>query len=148
VADKGQNSRMAYLRFAVLLTLATTAGFAQVPEKPDVGHAALGRGLYRSYCASCHGKEGKGDGPIAEYLVVAPSDLTRLTGDDGRFPFDEVTKKIDGREQVATHGSPDMPIWGEVFQEAESGGGEEKVHGKIQALAHYLWSIQAAPDEH
>lgn len=138
---------MASLRIAVLLIMATAVGFTQVPEKPDAGYAAIGRGCYRSYCEGCHGEEGKGDGAIAEHLVVAPSNLTRLTADDGKFPFDEVTKKIDGREKVAAHGSPDMPIWGDVFQEAEDGGGEEKVRGKIQALAHYLWSIQAATDD-
>jgi mono/diheme cytochrome c family protein len=35
-----------------------------------------GKTLYQSYCASCHGKNGKGDGPAATSLHPKPADYT------------------------------------------------------------------------
>src|SRR5262245_34332270 len=37
-------------------------GFAHTPTRES------GAALYASYCSSCHGKEGRGDGPLVEYL--------------------------------------------------------------------------------
>lgn len=40
------------------------------------GDAALdGAGLYRRYCAACHGGSGRGDGPAAAIFVSAPRNL-------------------------------------------------------------------------
>ncbi len=130
---------------AVVLTL-VLAFAATVPAdetSPNVGLTSVGKGVYKSYCASCHGTVAKGDGPIAEYLRVEPTDLTSAARDNGgEFPFAEMVKVIDGRQNVRAHGS-DMPIWGDVFREAEGGGEAEKVRQKIDGLAHFLWSIQA-----
>jgi mono/diheme cytochrome c family protein len=46
-----------------------------------------GAETYGKYCSSCHGKRGRGDGPAAEALRIAPSDLTALARTyDGKFP--------------------------------------------------------------
>ncbi len=37
---------------------------------------ASGHGNYDSYCVTCHGAEGKGDGVLAESLDVKPRDLS------------------------------------------------------------------------
>ena len=37
-----------------------------------------GADLFRSYCASCHGREGKGDGPVAPALNAKVPDLTTI----------------------------------------------------------------------
>ncbi|MDP6344219.1 MAG: cytochrome c [Alphaproteobacteria bacterium] len=37
---------------------------------------ASGEGNYQSYCVTCHGVEGKGDGPLSEDLDVKPRDLS------------------------------------------------------------------------
>src|SRR5581483_10324634 len=34
---------------------------------------AEGKVLFETYCAVCHGKEGKGDGPVAEKIAHPPS---------------------------------------------------------------------------
>ena len=39
---------------------------------------ASGPEMYTSYCAVCHGLDGKGNGPAAEALKVPPPDLTAL----------------------------------------------------------------------
>ena len=126
------------------LSLTTTVTLvAQESKEVNKGLASVGKGLFRGYCRSCHGTEGRGDGPIAESLKVPPSDLTRLTSETGEFPLEKVVKRIDGRDKVAAHGSKDMPVWGDIFQKTEGGGTEEVVSHKVTALAHYLWSIQA-----
>ena len=50
-------------------------------------------------CASCHGREGKGTGPMAKFLTMKPADLTKLSKrNGGTFPFWQVYRTIDGRE--------------------------------------------------
>ncbi len=56
-----------------------------VPVKPT--SAASGQEMYNSYCAVCHGKDGKGNGPAAEALKVPPTDLTSLAKNNGgKYP--------------------------------------------------------------
>ncbi len=141
-----RSAAAALIPVTVILALALALA-AAVPademHRPNAGLTSVGKGVYKSYCASCHGTAAKGDGPIAEYLKVEPTDLTSAARDNGgEFPLAQMVKVIDGREKVRAHGS-DMPIWGDVFQQAEGGGEEQKVRQKIDGLAHFLWSIQA-----
>ena len=39
---------------------------------------ALGERLYKTSCASCHGEQGRGDGPAAEALTPRPASLHHL----------------------------------------------------------------------
>lgn len=103
---------------------------------------AKGRAAFHLYCRSCHGASGKGDGSVAELLKIPPTDLTRLSaGHDGEFPFDEVYKIVDGRE-VPGHGSRDMPVWGNAFQDTEETEDEMVVKEKIIELVYFVKSIQ------
>ncbi len=125
------------------LTGAGAAGAAEAEEKKDPVKISQGQNLYRAWCRSCHGLEAKGDGPMAEHLKPAPANLTLLSRKEGgQFYFGRVTAKIDGREKVGGHGSKDMPVWGDAFKVLDEAGGEEAVRGKINALAHFLRSIQ------
>ena len=57
--------------------------------------ATSGKEMYMAYCATCHGREGKGDGPVAGALKTHPTDLTRLSErDQGRFPSVQVVNVI------------------------------------------------------
>ena len=56
-----------------------------------------GRGSYNDLCAPCHGPGGKGDGPAADRMAVAPADLTTIAARNGGvFPTLDVMAKIDG----------------------------------------------------
>jgi mono/diheme cytochrome c family protein len=107
-------------------------------EEPGVAHES-GDSIYKSYCASCHGTSGKGDGPLADALRYRPTDLTTITlrGKTGMFPADEVHKVIDGRKTMKGHGGSDMPIWGDAFKTSR-----ETFKAKVDALVEFLESIQ------
>lgn len=73
-----------------------------------------GAELYQHYCATCHGIDAMGQGPMAGVLIIQPTDLTELTK-DGRFPTARVVARIDGRDPLVSHGSP-MPVYGPYFE--------------------------------
>ena len=124
----------------LLVGLAAWGGAAQRPE-PDA--AARGKVIYQRYCASCHGVEARGNGPLAADLRFPPTDLTRLVEKNrGRFPFDLVARSIDGRQTTRGHGTPDMPVWGEIFPKT-AGTESPSVDTAVGRITHYLWSIQA-----
>jgi mono/diheme cytochrome c family protein len=115
----------------------------QTPSRLDEGEAALGQVIYARYCAACHGREGKGDGPVAPGLVRRPVDLTALASKNGgKFPYDKIARAIDGRETPRAHGLPDMPVWGEVFGKT-TGTEAPSVADAVKRITHYVWSIQA-----
>lgn len=133
----------------VLVTLGVLASAAWVrgQEKPayNAADAAMGGWLFKTYCASCHGKTGLGDGPLAESLRFRPADLTQLARKNkGQFPMDRVRRTIDGRDPVKGHGGPDMPVWGDAFKNSIEAYSEEKVAERLNQLTHFLASIQAA----
>ncbi len=75
--------------------------------------------LYRRFCASCHGLQGAGDGVLSSYFIIEIPNLQELAvRAGGRYPKESVIRIIDGRDVIAGHGTPLMPVWGE-----ELGGG-------------------------
>ena len=77
--------------------------------------AVQGAQLYNSHCATCHGLEATGKGPMAPVLLLQPSNLTTLTErHEGVFPIERIVMRIDGRDPLVSHGSP-MPVYGEFF---------------------------------
>ncbi|AHM05376.1 cytochrome c family protein, putative [Roseibacterium elongatum DSM 19469] len=79
--------------------------------------AERGARLYAEHCAVCHGAGLRGDGPMAEVLLVSPPDLTGIAARyDGTFPRAGVAWRIDGRDPILSHGG-DMPLFGFVFSE-------------------------------
>ena len=105
-----------------------------------------GRQLYLRYCAACHGRQGRGDGPVAPALGEKPTDLTQLAATHGEeFPLQAVVDAIDGTRTVRAHGVSEMPVWGEVFQ-PDRASPQPRLAGrrKIVAIADYLRSLQGA----
>lgn len=96
----------------------------------DEAQIARGKKLFISYCASCHGTDAKGNGPVAASLKNSPPDLTHMQK-GGKFPTDEIRKKITGDMSLPVHGKRDMPVWGLVFSQTD-----------ITNLIKYLESIQ------
>lgn len=78
--------------------------------------ADMGRALYQTHCASCHGADANGEGPLAPALLLQPVDLTGLSAaHDGDFPLERVLRRIDGTDPLVSHGSP-MPVYGPYFE--------------------------------
>jgi mono/diheme cytochrome c family protein len=97
-----------------LLTIAgLTAVFAAAAQAEDLD---VGKAEFLSSCASCHGADGKGKGPVSELLKVPPADLTILAkNNNGVFPTNAVFESIYGSKTISAHGTREMPIWGERF---------------------------------
>ena len=103
---------------------------------------ASGVEMFKSYCAACHGADGKGDGPAASALKVPPADLTTLAAKNGgKYPSLKVSAIIRGEEVPAAHGSKEMPIWGNLFWNM-SGGHEAEVQQRVANLNKYIESLQ------
>ncbi|MGB3314387.1 MAG: cytochrome c [Albidovulum sp.] len=107
-----------------------------------------GRALYMDYCASCHGLEGRGDGPAAAGLGKAPADLTGLAARNGGvFPRVHVMSVIDGYTRRDDRGSV-MPELGAALQEGplvrvDTGNGiSTPTPVNLVALANYLERLQ------
>jgi len=104
-----------------------------------------GREMYLQYCASCHGRDGKGMGTVSRELKTKLPDLTTIAKRNrGAYPLDEVMATIDGRRIVRAHGDRDMPVWGERFQsEAKSTKYPELTTLlKAKIIAEYIGTIQ------
>jgi mono/diheme cytochrome c family protein len=103
--------------------------------------ADSGKDAYLRHCAVCHGLEGFGNGPLADAMKIAPSDLTLIAaGHGGAFPSAKVSDVIRNGGGVLGHGTPGMPAWGLYFAEK---GKPEVARARIKALVTYIESIQA-----
>ena len=118
------------------LAVGTSAGAAETDS---------GKQLYTQYCSSCHGMEGRGNGPVTPYLKIKVPDLTLLKKNNkGIYPMSKVMSAIDGSRAVRAHGDREMPVWGEIFRkEAESAKYSELtalLKGKL--IAEYVATLQ------
>jgi mono/diheme cytochrome c family protein len=131
---------------------ALAGALVAVPALASAQGADLGRIEYMSNCAQCHGIEAKGDGIIAEYLTVAPPDLTTIQRDnDGVFPFRWLYEVIEGGRVSGPHGTREMPAWGDRYAaDAPQALGlpysplerDAYIHGRILALIDYIATLQ------
>lgn len=126
---------------AILMFTASIAGaqpqIKKEPIKPV--SASNAQAMFGSYCAPCHGKLGVGDGPAAAALVKKPADLTKIAArNGGTFPDVKVKRYIEGADEVAAHGSRDMPMWGSLFRDLD----RNTAAIRVQALNDYLKAMQ------
>lgn len=109
----------------------------------------FGKREFEANCASCHGVNGKGNGPYLEFLRRSPPDLTlEAKKNGGVFPMSRLYEIIDGAT-VPSHGTRDMPIWGQVYRikDAEYYGEvpydpAALVRSRILALLEYINRLQ------
>jgi mono/diheme cytochrome c family protein len=149
----GRETRGALRRSAVVMgiagaVLATAVGIgAQGPRQstpPLVPESLVGSVSFDLYCASCHGRLGRGDGPTAAALTTRPADLTVLARSNrGVFPRERVLAFIEGSARAAGHGSPDMPVWGPTLRALDAS--DARVTVRLQNLVAFVESIQQAP---
>jgi mono/diheme cytochrome c family protein len=142
ISTKFQTIAIAHIG-AVLIGSSATALAA---DKLDIGKSE-----YDAACAVCHGRTGKGDGPLKSQLVSRVPDLTVLSKkNNGVFPFDRVYQIIDGRQEVKAHGPREMPVWGRAFNMESSiyfenyppSDTESAARSRILALIEYLYRLQ------
>ncbi|MAQ83377.1 c-type cytochrome [Psychromarinibacter halotolerans] len=133
---------MRHTILVVSLTVLSTFGGAQAQD------AGVGGALFAQYCATCHGTDAMGDGPLNDLMTTKAPDLTGLSArNDGSYPMLEVIHIIDGRTGLRGHGGP-MPTYGSVFDDehGQSGSGDYsailETRGRILSLAMFLESIQ------
>jgi mono/diheme cytochrome c family protein len=127
-----------------LVTLLAVAGLLGCSARSD-HDVRDGAELYRVHCASCHGADARGKGPVAPILAVEVPDLTRIAArHQGTFPREEIFKAIDGQSGLVAHGPRHMPVWGYEF--FGSGSDDELAHGqateRIEQLVAYLGTLQ------
>lgn len=134
-------TRYVLVAIVALVLSAGTAGAQTTVKKGPIGNtqASDAATMFSTYCAVCHGKEGKGDGPAAKALTKTPADLTKLSArNNGAFPEVRVRRYIEGLDEVAAHGTRDMPMWGELFRSLN----RDTAQIRVQALAEYLKAMQ------
>jgi mono/diheme cytochrome c family protein len=96
-----------------LAIISLTAAFPVATQAEDLD---IGKAEFQSSCASCHGPDAKGKGPVSDQLKTSPPDLTILAKNNkGVFPTDAVYQTVDGSKTIPAHGNREMPIWGERF---------------------------------
>ena len=103
-----------------------------------------GEKYFRRYCASCHGVNGAGDGPVASSLSKPPANLRLLSDKYGSpLPTAKLADLIDGRAAVRAHGNAEMPVWGErLYATGKGERGELGISETIGKIVAYLDSIQ------
>jgi mono/diheme cytochrome c family protein len=101
-----------------------------------------GATIFRSYCAACHGVDGRGHGPASVALKHAVPDLTLISQrNGGKFPYQHVKDIIEGKQPgPPAHGDREMPTWGPIFHEVESDMDWGEV--RLDAVTKHLESIQ------
>lgn len=138
-------SRSVILRICVAAPLAAVYFIAlrcsaQKKKYPPV-KSVDAHAIFRAYCASCHGLDGKGHGPAAPALDSKVADLTLLTKHaSGQFPSDHIRNLLDGTQTPAAHGSHEMPVWGPVFHQVEADQDLGSV--RVQNLVIHIESLQ------
>lgn len=140
----------------LLSTLAVVACSAAPTPRPtravpdlrrDQVDATDGSTLYGNLCASCHGVDARGGGPVAEALSVAMPDLTRLSArHGGEFPLARVEAAIRGPQTLEIHGGPQMPLWGPalegVLDDLPQANRQAFAANRIRKISRYLESLQ------
>lgn len=127
---------------ALLLGGAPADAFGQSKTPRRLISSMEGKDLYVAYCASCHGLEGKGDGPVAAALKGPLADLRTIARrNQGKFPREAIEAMIlEGKGARGAHGSEDMPVWGPVFRRVEKDQDLGLV--RVRRLTDYLISLQ------
>lgn len=102
-----------------------------------------GKLMYGSYCAPCHGVDGRGHGPVATALKVPPTDLTGLSkANQGKFPDAHIVTVLEFGSQLPSHGSPEMPVWGPILGNMNRSATAQEKQLRISNLTRYLETIQ------
>ncbi len=134
--------------FMFAAALVAVLGYAQKPSsvniKAEPTQADNGKQMFVSYCAPCHGMDGRGQGPVASALQTKPTDLTVLSQNNhGEYPAEHVAAVLRFGVENAAHGSKQMPIWGPVFYRMDHKMGSTSAQAlRIRNVVGYIKTLQ------
>ena len=136
----------AVLAVLLLASIGAPPAAAQEPvaqPQAEMRQRVTGAEVFRTYCATCHGPSGRGDGPLASSMRRRPANLTEIAKrNGGEYPSEIVFRTIDGRTPVRGHGGPDMPVWGDAFARSHYGGDAAAVKDRIDSLVDFIRTLQ------
>lgn len=128
----------------VLLASVVISSSAQTRNQPHPPTRPVdGAGIFRTYCATCHGVDGRGNGPVSKALKQEVPDLTRMAlRNNGVFPSIHVRTTIlfGADDLIPAHGTKEMPLWGPIFHEIEFD--QDMGNVRLENVTKYLASIQ------
>ena len=127
---------------SVTLCVVGVSGSAQTaPRTAATAAIERGRVSYDQYCASCHGKNGKGDGSAAATMRNKPPDLTLMEKRFGIFVDAQLESAIRGTDPIVAHGSPGMMLWAAILRR-DAANGRAEGDTRIADLIAFIRSIQ------
>lgn len=101
-----------------------------------------GKQMYSSYCAPCHGADGRGQGPVASALKNVPTDLTVLSSSNhGKYPDSHIVSVLQSGSEIKAHGTPEMPVWGPILGKMNQTNQQDRML-RISNLSRYVQSLQ------
>lgn len=104
---------------------------------------ADGKQMFNSYCAPCHGVDGRGHGAVASSLKVPPSDLSKLaTANGGKFPASHLLSVLRFGVDHPAMGTAEMPVWVPIFARMNRSSSIDREQ-RASNLIHYLHTLQA-----
>ncbi len=111
--------------FTGLVSLLTALTLTVSASAQDTPNPLIGSHLYRAYCLVCHGKDGKGSGPLAKKLDLRPADLS-----SDRYQGQEVVDLAETIGRYRKASDSNMPNWGLVLPQ-----------GEVQHIAAYITTL-------
>ncbi|MBX3706717.1 MAG: cytochrome c/FTR1 family iron permease [Pseudomonadales bacterium] len=136
VRDRAEPDVVADSAAGIRRELIAAYRLALTPARPP--QIAVGRALYATHCATCHGDEGRGDGPGAVGLAPAPSDfhdLDRMARRSAYGLYSTITLGVDGTAMGPYGHLGDDERWALAFFVASMGTPETRVEDGAR-----LWS--------
>ena len=128
------------LSLAALCAAGAIGTRAQDQNQLPPDYVPSGAAIYTQYCASCHGTDAKGNGPIKQVLRKPAPDLTTLAKrHGGKFPYAYVVGVLRFSPGISSHGSGDMPMWGPLFEYYYN---QKSAQQRIRNLCDFLAALQ------
>ena len=101
-----------------------------------------GKQMYSSYCAPCHGMDGRGQGPVAPALKAPVPDLSLLARNNhGKYPDAHIYTVLENGVDIASHGSAEMPVWGPILGRMNHTNNQDRLL-RVANLSRFLETLQ------